>query len=442
MRDIATFKKGGIHPPERKEATRSSGVHNAVLPSIATIPLQQHIGSPAECVVSKGDVVREGMLIGKAGGFVSSAIHSSIPGTVTGITDLVLPTGVKTRAVEIELEGEFDRLGKTQDTVSWGEMGRDELLASLQDHGVVGMGGAGFPTHVKYSVPKGSRAELFVVNGVECEPYLSGDHRIMLERTAELFEGIRIVERILQPDRIAIAVEANKPDAIEHLRTFARERDVAVEIIELAVKYPQGDEKQILKAITGREVPSGGLPIDIGAVISNVSTVFAVYEAVVLDKPVVERTVTVSGGAIANPSNLKVRVGTPIRQLIEECGGLTSVPEKVVAGGPMMGFAILDLDTPVTKTTSGILALTSKEARDGRAHPCIGCGGCVAVCPLGLNPTRLFKLVDHMEIEVAVAEGLMDCKECGCCAYTCPSHIPLVQGMRLGKQLHVRKKRG
>lgn len=442
MRDIATFRHGGVHPPERKDAARSSPVNNAVLPAVATIPLHQHIGSPAECVVSKGDEVREGMLIGKPTGFVSVGVHSSIPGTVSDIVDVVLPTGLKSRAVRIEMQGEFDRLGKRQEPIDWRELSADDLRKKLQDQGVVGMGGAAFPAHVKFSIPKGSRAELFVVNGVECEPYLCGDHRMMLERAEDLFEGIRIIRAILQPDRVAIAVEANKPDAISHLREHAATDGLDIEVIELAVKYPQGDEKQVLKAITGREVPSGGLPIDIGAVVSNVSTVVSIYEAVALDKPVIERTLTVSGGAIEKPGNYKARIGTPIGRLIEESGGLRGVPEKIIVGGPMMGFSVLDLETPVTKGTSGILALTSAEVKHSRTHPCIGCGSCIAACPLRLNPTRLYKLVDHMELDTAVEEGLMDCKECGCCGYTCPSHLPLVQGMRLGKQLHIREKRG
>ena len=441
MTDTATFRKGGIHPPERKTATRESSVQNASLPAIATIPLHQHIGSPAECVVAKGDKVREGMLIGKATGFVSSAVHSSIPGTVSDIASVMLPNGSRSQAVVIELEGEFDRLGKQVEPEDWRTKSEKELLTIMQERGIVGMGGATFPTHVKYSVPKGSRAELFVVNGVECEPFLSADHRLMLERTREILEGIEIVRSILEPDRIVIAVEVNKPDAIEILESQVRAANLDIEVISLEVKYPQGDEKQILKAITGREVPSGGLPLAIGAVVSNVSTIYAIYEAIVFSKPVIDRVLTVSGGAVRSPGNYRVRVGTPIGQLVEECGGFTEVPERIVVGGPMMGFTALDLDAPVTKGTSGILALRSKEIKRASRTPCIGCGECVSVCPLGLNPTRLFKLVDHLELEQAVEDGLMDCKECGCCSYSCPARIPLVQGMRLGKQLHIRKSR-
>ena len=441
MRNTVTFKQGGVHPPGRKTSTNANAIHNAVLPSIATIPLHQHIGSCTECLVEKGDEVREGMPIGKITGFVSAAVHSSIPGTVMEIVDVVLPNGLTSKSVRVELKGEFDRLGKRQNSVDWRTFTSEELLSKLQEQGVVGMGGATFPTHVKYSIPKGSKAELFVINGVECEPYLSGDHRIMLERAPDLFEAIRIVKSILKPERIVFAIEDNKPDAISLLTDFAAANEPDIEVCALEVKYPQGDEKQILKALTGKEVPSGGLPINIGAVVSNVSTMLSIFEAIVLEKPVIERTLTVSGGGIENPGNYKVRIGTPIRQLIEECGGFSGKVEKVVSGGPMMGFTVHDLDTPVTKGTSGILALTPKEVRGARTCTCIACGGCISVCPLGLNPTKLFKLVDHMEINAAIAEGLMDCKECGCCAYACPSHIPLVQGMRLGKRLHVKKQR-
>ncbi len=441
MKRLSTFPKGGVHPPGRKYLASSLPLQNAVIPSISVVPLSQHIGAPAECLVSVGDEVREGMMIGKPTSFVSVAIHSPVPGTVKEIKRIRLPNGVQTDAVCIELAGEFDRLGKSQETFEWESMSAKELLDQMAQMGIVGLGGATFPTHVKFSPPKGSKVEFFVLNGVECEPYLCADHRLMIEKTREIFEGLRIIRKILEPDRVLFAIEANKPDAIEVVSAYAREHAPDVEVLPLHVKYPQGDEKQVLKALTGREVPSGGLPIDIGAVVSNVGTVNAIYEAISLKKPLIERGLTVSGGAVKKPGNYKVRIGTPVSQLLEECGGFSRLPQKIVMGGPMMGFSVLDLETPITKGSSGILALTGAEIRSAGETPCIGCGACVSVCPLGLSPTRLYKLVDHMEYNAAADEGLMDCKECGCCGFVCPAHIPLVQGMRLGKRMYLKNRK-
>ncbi len=439
MKGLKTFSIGGVHPPGKKYLTEKKEIINAVIPGIFVVPLSQHLGSPSECLVEKGDKVTEGMLIGKSTGFISSNIHSPVPGTVTEIKDIYLPNGMLSKAVCIEMEGEFDRLGKEQNPRKWDDFTKDELLKIISDNGIVGLGGATFPSNVKFMVPKGKKAEYLVINGVECEPYLTADHRLMLERAGNIIEGIRIISRIVEPEKIIIGIEINKPDAIESMRAAAEKASFPLEVVPLKVKYPQGDEKQLLKAVTGREVPSGALPIEIGCVVSNVGTVHAVYEAVVLEKPLIERVMTVTGGAIKNPQNLKVRIGTPISSLIEECGGFTEVPEKVVVGGPMMGFTIYDLDTPVTKGTSGILALTSGEVKNRKRTPCISCGRCVNACPMGLNPTTLFKFIDHGEYDEASDLGLMDCKECGSCGYVCPARIPLIQGMRLGKKM-LRKK--
>ncbi len=428
-----TFPLGGIHPVERKGATRNRPSTNAIIPSRCIVPLQQHIGAPAEALVAKGDEVGEGMLIGRAKGFVSANIHSPVPGTVKEIKSIYLPNGVRTDAVVIELEGEFKRLGKEQSERDWSGMDGPEILDIIRDNGIVGMGGATFPTHVKLSLPKGRHCEYLILNGAECEPYLSADHRLMVERPAELLEGLRIVERIMQPDHVLIGIETNKPDAIAALQNAVNEAGVNYRVAPLKIKYPQGDEKQLIKAINGREVPSGGLPLDIGCVVSNAGTVQAIYEAVVLNRPLIDRLVTVSGGAIAKPANLKVRIGTPIGELINECGGFSTVPAKIVTGGPMMGQTIYDLDIPVTKGTSGILALTEREVSAAPRTACIQCGRCVDACPIGLEPTRLFKLIDHFEYSEAVADGLMDCRECGACGYICPARIPLIQGIRIGK---------
>ncbi|TFG64123.1 MAG: electron transport complex subunit RsxC [Spirochaetales bacterium] len=433
MSNIRSFPKGGLHPPGRKHISASSAIRNALLPSLCKVPLTQHIGAPCECLVAPGDEVKEGMLLGKSKGFISANIHSPMPGVVKSLDELYLPNGSRCQAVTIESVGEFDRLGKRQEPVDWSGLSSKDLLEKIALLGIVGLGGAAFPTHVKFSIPRDKKVYTFVVNGVECEPYLTADYRIMLEKTKEIFEGIRIIAKILEPERICIGIEINKPDAIEIMTAAAANSGLPVEVVPLQIKYPQGDEKQLLKAIINREVPSGGLPIDIGAVVSNIGTVFAIYEAVVFEKPLIERIVTVTGGGIKNPSNLKVRIGTPIQNLLDECGGFTEEPAKIVVGGPMMGFTIYNLDTPVVKGTSGVLVLTRKEVKTAARTSCIHCGRCVKVCPMGLNPTRLAKQIDHLEYGEAEGEGLMDCKECGCCAYACPAQIPLVQSMKLGK---------
>jgi electron transport complex protein RnfC len=436
----SSFPAGGVHPHENKEYTSHVPIRNAPIPSRPVIPLHQHMGKPAQCIVNVGDELREGMLIGKADGFFSANVHSPVPGKVAEITDIYLPNGIKSQAVVAELEGEFDRSGKNRERRQWESLSAKELLDKIQEMGIVGLGGATFPAHMKYFIREGLKAEYFVVNGVECEPYLTSDHRLMLEKTKEILEGTRIVQKILEPDHVLIGIEANKPDAVETMMKAVLEEGLDFQVRVLNVRYPQGDEKQLLKALIDREVPSGGLPIDIGAVVSNVGTIFSIYEAVVFDKPVIERFVTVSGSVIKEPANLKVRIGTPVRDLIEECGGFTDMPAKLVSGGPMMGFALADIDSPVTKGTSGIVALSRREAPVRRETSCIHCGQCIRSCPFGLNPTELYRLIDHQQYDSALSEGLMDCKECGCCAYSCPAGIPLVQGIKLGKLISRKKK--
>ena len=439
MKGLKTFPRGGIHPHGRKHLTNDKTVVRAGIPDTLTVPLGQHLGAPAEAVVAAGDEVTEGMMIGKPAGFISAAVHSPVDGTVKELTDVYLANGMRSTAVVIEKKEGFTPSDKEKDG-SWKDRSAEELNEIVKASGIVGLGGATFPANVKYAVPKGEKAEYLIINAVECEPYLSADHRLMLEKTAEIFEGLRILKKIVQPEKIAIGIEINKPDAIELMEKTAIEENFDLEVVPLKLKYPQGDEKQLIKAVTGREVPSGGLPIAVGCVVSNVGTVNAVYEAVVLQKPLYERIVSVSGKGVSNPGNFLVRVGTPVSQLLEACGGTVDNPAKIVIGGPMMGFSIFDTETPVTKGTSGILVLTDKEAAAAARTACLSCGKCIGVCPMGLNPTKMFKYIDHSDYEGAMQTGLMDCKECGCCAYTCPAHIPLVQGMRLGKKMARKKK--
>jgi electron transport complex protein RnfC len=436
-----SFSLGGVHPYERKSLSEHKQIWNAAVPSECIVPLQQHIGKPAAAQVAPGDEVREGQLIGTASGFVSANIHAPIPGVVQELREVYLPNGVRTEAVVIELQGEFDRLGKQQQAADWRGRDTKDLLAAIQNNGIVGMGGATFPTHVKYSLPQGTTCEWMILNGVECEPYLTADHRLMLEMTDQVLEGLEIAATILDADHVAVGVEENKPDVIEKMRERVAARGLDFQVVSLETKYPQGGEKQLIEAITDREVPSGGLPLDVGCMVSNAGTLNAIYEAVVFDKPLMERIVSVTGGAVANPGNLKARIGSTFGELIEECEGFREIPKKVVAGGPMTGFAIYDLDMPLIKGTSGILALTAREVNEAPHTPCINCGRCISVCPMGLQPTTLYKFIDHEEYSAALGIGLMDCIECGACSYVCPAHIPLVQGMRIGKRI-ARKKKG
>ncbi|MDX9800567.1 MAG: electron transport complex subunit RsxC [Spirochaetia bacterium] len=439
MKSLKTFPKGGVHPGDFKDLTNSEPIRNAAIKDSFIIPMSQHIGAPSECLVKPGDEVKEGMLIGKASGFISANIHSPAPGVVKEITDIFLANGMKTKAVVLEPSGSFEQLGKNIVPFDWSSMTSKELQAKIFDSGIVGLGGATFPANVKYLVPPDAKVEALVINGVECEPYLTADHRLMLEKSAEIFKGLEILQKVLNPEKIFIGIEENKPDAIDIMGKLSRESGSNIEVVPLKLKYPQGDEKQLLKAIIGREVPSGKLPINIGAVVSNVGTVFAIYEAVVLNKPLMERVLTVTGSGISKPSNLKVRIGTKVRDLVEDCGGISDDTVKLIMGGPMMGFTMCNLDTPVIKGTSGILALTEKELGKSVQTACIMCGRCVKVCPIGLVPTKLYKNITHGRYQDAMHLNLMDCKECGCCAYVCPANIPLVQGMRLGKKMANKK---
>ena len=431
MNNLRTFTRGGIHPPEGKGATSVQPIRNAPLPSIAVIPFSQHIGAPAKPLVAPGDHVNEAQMIGEPVGFVSAAVHSPIPGTVKEIRSLYLPSGTKTDAAVIELDGEFSRLGKPVQTRDWKSMSSDEILSILKNHGVVGQGGATFPSHVKFTVPKGRTCEVFLVNAAECEPYLSADHRVMLERTDDVMEGIRIIRKVLNPQRVIIGIEANKPDAVAKLSAVGTAE--GIEVVKLKVKYPQGAEKNLIEAAIGREVPSGKLPIEVGVINANIGTLVSVAESVRDDKPVIERVITIAGGAIREPGNIRARVGSSVRDLIEECGGLSDDVEKFISGGPMMGFAFGDLDTPVIKGTSGILALTAKEVRSFEATACLSCGRCIEACPMGLSPTTIFKNVEHELLDEAAALGLDDCVLCGACAFSCPAHIPLVSAFRAAR---------
>lgn len=438
---LKSFPKGGIHPPHRKNSRYNRDDLNAPIPQLAIIPLSQHIGAPSTSLVKVGDVVKEEQLIGQAAGFVSGNIHSPVPGEVVEIKNIFLPNGRESEAIVIKTKGEFTRLGKVSETYDWKKLTDLEIIEKVKEMGIVGLGGATFPTHVKLTLPDSFQLENLIINAAECEPYLSSDHVLMVESAKEITIGLKILKRVLNPKKISIGIEVNKKDAAIHLEKVFKEEELEAEVVLLKNKYPQGAEKNLVKAIVGCEIPSGKLPLSVGVVNLNISTVFSIYEGICLNKPLVERFVTISGGAVKNPGVYRVRVGTTAQSLIEECGGFTEDPVKVVFGGPMMGFSVFDLDTPVTKGTSGIIALTKKEVKSARTTSCLKCGRCVNGCPMGLVPSRLFKLIDHNMMDEAIEEGLLDCVECGSCGYNCPAHIYLVQQFRAGKSV-VRRSKG
>jgi len=398
---------------------------------VAIVPFLQHIGGQAKPIVKLHDRVDEGQLIAEPSGLISAAVHSPIAGTISEFRSIFLPTGVKTDAAVIESVSEGNQPIEQRQNYDWQSLEVEEILGILKQKGVVGQGGAAFPSHVKFSIPRGYDCEAFLVNACECEPYLSADHRLILESTEQIIEGVKIVQKLLNPGRVVIGIEVNKKDAIKVLTALGAANEI--EIVPLKARYPQGAEKNLIEAILGKEVPSGKLPIEVGVINSNVGTLFSVYEALSRDKPVIERVLTVAGGAIAHPANVRARIGSPMSSLIEECGGFREEPVKFVMGGPMMGFAFSNLDTPVVKGTSGMLALTNDEVSASATTPCISCGRCVEVCPMGLEPTIIFKQIEYERLEEATSYGLEDCVLCGACSYVCPAHIPLVSAFKAGR---------
>lgn len=431
---LKTFKLGGVHPAENKFSA-DKAIEALALPTNVFIPVAQHIGAPAQALVKKGDQVKVGQLIAKAGGFVSANIHSSVSGTVTKVDLATDASGYPKTGIFIQVEGdEWDEgiIHNEQLIEKFDGTNPKAIIDKINAAGIVGLGGATFPTHVKLMPPPGMKAEMLIINGVECEPYLTADHRLMLEKGNEILVGIRLLMCALGVSKAYIGIENNKKDAIKHLKQLAAS-DTGIQVVPLKVKYPQGGEKQLIKAVTGREVPSGALPIAVGAVVSNVGTAFAVYEAVQKNKPLVERVVTVTGKSVKKPSNFMVRVGTAASELVEAAGGLPDDTGKIISGGPMMGKAVTSLDIPVTKGTSGILIIPSKDAKRGNSKNCIRCGRCITVCPMGLEPYLLMTLAEKQLWDKAEQGAIMDCIECGSCAFTCPADRPLLDYIRLGK---------
>lgn len=439
MAGLKTFPLGGLHPRSIGLNTMDKPIRNAHLPHFVRIPLSQHIGTPARPVVAVGDRVEAGDVIGKASGFVSVNIHTSLPGKVVEIVNQASPLAAKVPTIVIEFEGYFNVKQRNADHNSWRNLSNQEIISKMQDKGLVGLGGATFPTHVKYSVPKDKNIDALIINGVECEPYLSADYRVMLERSQDLLTGIEIARTVLGVENVYIGIESDKPEAIAKLADAAAAID-HLSVVPLQLKYPQGAEKQLIKAILQREVPSGGLPMDVGTVVSNVGTILALKEAVVDDVPLTERVVTVTGSIVENPGNYKIKIGTPLKDVLEEFG-LREEPGKIVFGGPMMGLAQYDEHVPITKGTSGVLVLSRREAKYFRHAPCVRCGRCLTVCPMGLDPTRLVTLIELGKDDQALQEGTLDCIECGCCSYICPSQRHLGQSIKLGKLRNIMRKK-
>jgi Na+-translocating ferredoxin:NAD+ oxidoreductase subunit C len=431
--------RGGIDPPNKSLVPAAARIGNAAVPSIAVIPMLQHAGKPAVCLVKPGDKVREGMLIGKADGTLSANVHSSIPGTVVELRAIEIPGMASCQSVVIELGGEFEKSGRRQQVHEWGKLSRADLLARIHAAGIVGLGGGLMPTHVKLAVPSGRTVSLLVANGVDCEPLIEADRALLREKPAEIVEGIRICQAVLGAARVVLAIGEHTEEIAPTYEQLFVKTGLSCDVALVPSRYPQGHEQLVLASVDGAY---DGAKAAGDAVVLNVATLYAVYEAVVLEKPLIERVLTVTGSAVAAPRNLKARVGTRLHDLFDECGGFLSPPAKIVMGGPMRGVSIDSLDLPVCKATGGVVAFSRAEAHPRREWPCIRCGSCIAACPWDLSPTLLYKLIGQGNVEEAEREGLDRCTECGCCAYSCPSHIPLVDALRAGKNARKRSADG
>jgi len=427
-----TFK-GGVDVPHSKALTEKKSLEYAKEPSIVYIPLHQHTGAPCEPLVKAGDKVKIGQKIGESKAFVSAPIHSSVSGTVKNISKITTPTGMKSDCVVIETDGtnEVDESVKPKGNLD--NLTPKEIIGIIKESGITGMGGAGFPTHVKLSPPPEKKIDTIIINGAECEPFLTSDHRVMLEMPEKVVFGLKAIMKALGVERGFIGVETNKMDAVDSLRSVIQEGD-NVEIVTLKAKYPQGDEKRVIDAVTGRKVPSGGLPMDVGCVVSNISTAKAISEAILEGKPVYERVVTVTGNGVNEPKNLIVKIGTTFQEVIDQAGGFKGVPGKIIMGGPMMGLSQFSTEVPVIKGSGGILVLTEEEALAEKESPCIKCGRCLEVCPVFLQPLYISAFALRKDFEGAERLGALDCVECGSCSFICPSKRPLVESIRFAKR--------
>ena len=430
-----TFPKGGVHPPESKALTQKLAVETMPLPDELELILGQHIGAPCSPIVKKREEVAEGALVAEVKRGLGVPLHAPATGSIKALGTSAHPIRVSVPSITIKVDPEAQST-PWQSVQDWQNQSAEELLQAVHKAGIVGIGGAGFPTHVKLKPPADTAVDTLLLNGAECEPYITADHRMMLEKSAEIVEGARILLKILGITSCAIGIEDNKPDAIAAMQAAleaAPTDGLDIRVLALRVKYPQGSEKQLIQAITGRKVPAMALPSAVGVVVHNVSTTKAVYDAVVLGKPLIDKVITVSGLGIKRPANLLVKIGTRVSDIVEYCGGTTADLARVVLGGPMMGFAVSTLDIPITKTTSSILFLSEDEIDTRPLSNCIRCGWCLEACPMGLEPKEIGIYVEANRAEDTEQFGVFDCFECGSCAYVCPAKRPLVQFVRLAK---------
>lgn len=430
MMEILTFK-GGIHPKEEKVYSEDKFIREMSLPAKVVIPLRQHIGAPCELKVVKGDEVKTGQIVGNSPAYVCANVHATISGKVVEIGQMPHPVLGTCLSVVIESDTE-DKWVDLEPHHDWDRLSKEKLREIIKEAGIVGMGGAGFPTHVKLSPPENKYIDTVILNGAECEPYLTSDQRIMIERAKDITLGLKIIMKVLEVKKAFIAIEINKPSAIS-LMAKATKEEKNIQVVPLKTKYPQGGEKQLIKAVLNREVPSGGLPLDVGVVVQNVGTALAIMETVTSGKPLIDRTVTVTGLGIKEPQNLRVRIGTSFQDVIDACGGFDKEPGKIIMGGPMMGLAQKSTDVPVIKGTSGILVLPKKEVKISISKDCIRCGKCIEVCPMRLMPNMLGLLVERRRFDEVKDYHLLDCIECGSCGYVCPANRSLVHFIKLGK---------
>ena len=429
---------GGVHPSPQKNLTSDGAIKRVFVPKRVVLPLSQHTGSPAEPIVNAGEPVKAFSLIAKATGFVSSPVHASISGKITKISYSPTPTSDRALSVFIESQGDEDQGFKIKDRRDPNGLSAEELISIIKDAGIVGLGGAAFPTHVKLSPPKNKSIDTVILNGAECEPYLTCDQRLMIENPKEILKGLEIILKVLNAKNAYIAIEDNKQSAIyameKALSSFVvRNSSFEIKLIVLHTKYPQGAEKQIIKSVLNRTVPAGGLPMDVGCVVQNVQTAYVIYEAVYSGKPLIERSITLTGSCLKEPVNIRVRVGTVLKDLVDFIGGFKKEPKKIIMGGPMMGLAQYTMDVPIVKGTSGVLFLSEEEIPQAKESVCIRCGKCIEVCPMQLSPTTLMYRVKREFFGEAKELGIAGCFECGACAYECPAKIPLLDYMKYGK---------